>query len=44
MQTETISLTDIAPDTYTLAVSGYLSATGSYELSLDLPIGTSTPG
>jgi hypothetical protein len=42
MQTETISLTDIAPDTYTLAVSGYLNATGSYALSLDLPIGTST--
>ena len=42
MQTETISLADIAPDTYTLAVSGYLNATGAYELSLSLPTGTSS--
>jgi len=41
LQIETISLTDIAPDTYTLAVSGYQNATGSYELSLNLPTGTS---
>ena len=42
LQTEIISLTDIAPDTYTLAVLGYLNATGSYELSLNLPSGTSS--
>ena len=42
MQTETISLTEIVPDTYTLAVIGYLNATGSYELTLNLPTGTSS--